>query len=110
MCCKKAVLGCYTRLQESPRPWAVMLASKRAGATKERSKDYFRSPRGTRGTFSLPNRTRYSWHPKEEAGERWTGETEKVAVVVEEEEAAAPGEAQRTNGPKRTSSRGFGNA
>jgi hypothetical protein len=37
--------------------------------------------------------------------ERWTGETEKkVAVVVEE------GEARRTNGPKRTSSRGFGNA
>jgi hypothetical protein len=56
----------------------------------------------------LPNRTRYRWHPKEEAGERWTGETEKkVALVVEE---AAPGEARRTNGPKRTSSRGFGNA
>jgi hypothetical protein len=59
----------------------------------------------------LPNRTRYRWHPKEEAGERWTGETEKkVALVVEEEAAAAPGEARRTDGPKRTSSRGFGNA
>ena len=55
----------------------------------------------------MPNRTRYRWHPKEEAAERWTGETEKVAV---EEEGAAPGEARRTNGPKRTSSRGFGNA
>ncbi len=57
----------------------------------------------------MPNRTRYRWHPKEEAGERWTAETEKVAVE-EGEEGAAPGEARRTDGPKRTSSRGFGNA
>ncbi len=84
-----------------------MLASKKAGAPKERSKDYFRSPRGT---FSLPNRTTNRWHSKEEAGERWTGETEKKVALVVEEEAAAPGEARRTNGPKRTSSRGFGNA
>jgi hypothetical protein len=60
----------------------------------------------------LPNnRTTNRWHPKEEAGERWTGETEKkVALGEEAEGAAAPGEARRTNGPKRTSSRGFGNA
>ncbi len=57
------------------------------------------------------NRTRYRWHPKEEAGERWTAATEKVAVEEEEEkEGAAPGEARRTDGPKRTSSRGSGNA
>ncbi len=65
-----------TRLQESPQPWSEMLASKKAGAPKERSKDYFRSPRGTRGTFSLPNRTRYRWHPKEEAGEMDRGDRE----------------------------------
>jgi hypothetical protein len=105
--CKKAGELLHTAT-ESPQPWSVMLASKKAGATKERSKDYFRSPRGTRGTFSLPNRTRYRWHPKEEAGERWTGETEKKVALGEE--GAAPGEARRTNGPKRTSSRGFGNA
>ena len=56
----------------------------------------------------MPNRSRYRWHPKEEVGERWTGETEKKVALGEEEEA--PGEARRTNGPKRTSSRGFGNA
>jgi hypothetical protein len=38
---------------------------------------------------------------------RWTRETVNVAVVVVE---AAPGEAQRTDGPKRTSSRGSANA
>jgi hypothetical protein len=39
---------------------------------------------------------------------RWTGETVNVAVVVVVE--AAPGEAQRADGPKRTSSRGSANA
>jgi hypothetical protein len=39
---------------------------------------------------------------------RWTRETVNVAVVVVVE--AAPGEAQRTDGPKRTSSRGSANA
>src|SRR5215216_589097 len=71
-----------------------------AGIEPPSTKDYLRFPRGT---FSLPN--------GKPAGTRrrnatWREKTGKAAPLRQ----AAPREARRTNGPKRTSSRGSANA